>query len=150
MTKHPPPVLCQKTRENLRSKETKNSALFFVMGWEETEVIKRENALFFVKGGEETEVNKKKKNSAVFFVKGWEETKVNKKRKQCTILCQGMRGEKIVHCSLSRDKRRLRSIKRENNALFFVFFVKRRKEIEVNKNRKQCTVLCQGTCTVLC
>ena len=35
-----------------------------------------------------------------------------------------------------RDDRRLRSIKRENSALFFVFFVKRRKEIEVNKNRK--------------
>ena len=71
-------------------------------------------------------------------------------RKQCTVLCQGMREEKIVHCSLSRDKRRLKSIKRENNALFFVFFVKGRKEIEVNKKRKQCTVLCQGMCTVLC
>ena len=56
MTKHPPPVLCQKTRANLKSKERENSA------------IKREkNALFFVKGGEETEVNKK--------------------RKQCTVLC---------------------------------------------------------------
>ena len=55
-----------------------------------------------------------------------------------------MRGEKIAHCSLSRDERRLRSIKRENNALFFVFFVKGRKEIEVNKKRKQSTVLCQG------
>ena len=54
MTKHPPPILCQKTRGNLRS-------------------IKRENtALFFVKGREETEVNKKRKqreNSALFFVK---------------------------------------------------------------------------------
>ena len=74
MTKHPPPVLCQKTRENLRSKETKNSALFFVMRWEETEVNKREN-------------------KALFFVKGGEETKVNKKRKQCIVLCQGMRGD---------------------------------------------------------
>ena len=55
-----------------------------------------------------------------------------------------------MHCSLSRDERRLRSIKRENSKLFFVFFVKGRKEIEVNKKRKQCTVLCQGTCTVLC
>ena len=80
MTKHPPPILCQKTRANLKSKERENSALFFV--------------------------------------KGQEETKVNKRRKQCTVLCQGMRGEKIVHCSLSRDERRLRSIKRENSALF--------------------------------
>ena len=92
----------------------------------------------------------KRENSALFFVKGREETEISKKRKQCTVLCQGMRGEKIVHYSLSRDERRLRSIKRENSALFFVFFVKRQKEIEVNKNRKQCTVLCQGTCTVLC
>ena len=55
--------------------------------------IKRENsALFFVKGREDTEVNKKK-NNALFFVKGREETKVNKKRKQCTVLCQGMKGD---------------------------------------------------------
>ena len=51
--------------------------------------------------------------------------------------------------SLSRDERRLRSIKRENSALFFVkgralFFVKGREETEVNKERKQCIVLCQG------
>ena len=52
----------------------------------------------------------------------------------------------------------MRSIKRENSALFFVkgraqffvkgralFFVKGREETEVNKKRKQCTVLCQGT-----
>ena len=115
MTKHPPPVLCQKTRANLKSKERENSALFFV--------------------------------------KGREETKVNKKRKQCTVLCQGMRGEKIVHYSLSRDERRLRSIKRENSALFFVkgralFFVKGQEETKVNEKGKKCTVLCllcQGT-----
>ena len=115
MTKHPPPVLCQKTRANLKSKERENSALFFV--------------------------------------KGREETKVNKKRKQCTVLCQGMRGEQIVHYSLSRDERRLRSIKRENSALFFVkgralFFANGQEETEVNKKRKKCTVLCllcQGT-----
>ena len=41
--------------------------------------------------------------------------------------------EKIVHYSLSRDERRLRSIKRENNALFFV---KGGEETEVNKKRK--------------
>ena len=51
--------------------------------------------------------------------------------------------------SLSRDERRLRSIKRENRALFFVkgralFLVKGREETEVNKKRKQCIVLCQG------
>ena len=62
MTKHPPPVLCQKTRGNLRSKERENSALFFVKGRKETDVNKRENnALSFVKGGEEIEVNKKRK-----------------------------------------------------------------------------------------
>ena len=65
MTKHPPPVLCQKTRANLKSKERENSALFFVKG------------------------------RALFFVKGQEETGVNKKRKQCTVLCllcQGTKG----------------------------------------------------------
>ena len=62
MTKHPPSVLCQKTRGNLSSKERENSALFFVKGREETEVNKRENnALFFVKRREETEINKKRK-----------------------------------------------------------------------------------------
>ena len=46
-----------------------------------------------------------------------------------------------MHCSLSREERRLRSIKRENSALFFV---KGRKDTEVNKKRKQCSVLCLG------
>ena len=72
MTRHPPLVLCQKTRGNLRSKERENSALFFVKGREETEVNK--------KGREETEVNKRE-NNALFFVKGGKETEVNKKRK---------------------------------------------------------------------
>ena len=126
----------------LRSIKIENSALFFVKG----------RALFFVRDDRRLR-SIKRENSALFFVKEQEDTEVNKKRKQCTVLCQGMRGEKIVHCSLSRDERRLRSIKRENSALFFVFFVffvKRRKEIEVNKNRKQCTILCQGMCTILC
>ena len=57
--------------------------------------IKRDNrALFFVKG------------RALFLVKGREETEVNKKRKQCIVLCQGMRGDRLI--------------KKENIALFFV------------------------------
>ena len=70
----------------------------------------------------------KRENSALFFVKGREDTEFNKKRKQCIVLCQGMRGEKIVHCSLSREVN-----KRENNALFSV---KGGEETEVNKKRK--------------
>ena len=46
-----------------------------------------------------------------------------------------------MHCSLLREERRLRSIKRENSALFFV---KGREDTEVNKKRKQCAVLCLG------
>ena len=76
-----------------------------------------------------------------------------------------------MHCSLSslsRDERRLRSIKIENSALFFVkgralffvrddrrlrsikrensalFFVKEQEDTEVNKKRKRCAVLCLG------
>ena len=41
MTKHPPPILCQKTRGNLRSIKRENSALFFVKGQDETKVNKK-------------------------------------------------------------------------------------------------------------
>ena len=87
------------------------------------------NALFFVKG------------HALFFVRDDRRLR-SKKRKQYTVLCQGRSiKEETMHCSLSREERRLRSIKRENSALFFV---KEQEDTEVNKKRKRCAVLCLG------
>ena len=95
MTKHPPPVLCQKTRANLKSKERENNALFFVKGREETEVNKKRKQCIVLCQGMRGDRSIKKENIALFFVKG--------------------------HALFFvRDNRRLRSIKRENSALFFV------------------------------
>ena len=46
-----------------------------------------------------------------------------------------------MHCPLSREERRLRSIKRENSALFFV---KRREETEVNKRENNALFFVKG------
>ena len=60
-----------------------------------------------------------------------------------------MRGEKIVHCSLSRDERRLKSIKRENSALFFVkgralFFVRDERRLRSIKRENSALFFVKG------
>ena len=46
-----------------------------------------------------------------------------------------------MHCSLSREERRLRSIKRENSALFFV---KGREDTEVHKKKNNALFFVKG------